>query len=147
MTREIISLSTNRNVTLIIVVYGKRPRDSPTMMYYCFRLKESSSFGFTTTDPVRVYNTGTVRWLVPLNIETGCDVDIAQFPFDSQTCSIDFIYWITSKEETVVTKVASVEKVCIVAFIQAMQDFNFFDISNIVLIEPLGERFPPRRTI
>lgn len=65
-------------------------------------IKKSSTFGFTTTDPVRVYNNGTVRWLVPLNIETECDVDIALFPFDSQKCSIYFIYWITSKDETMV---------------------------------------------
>ena len=41
----------------------------------------------------RVFNTGTVRWIIPLHLTTTCDVDISRFPFDSQFCYIEIIFW------------------------------------------------------
>ena len=77
------------------------------------RIQKSLSLGFTT-EPLRVYHYGLVRWLVPLNIETSCDVGTEQFPFDIQSCPIDFIYWITSKHETIVSKNENETKVVLV---------------------------------
>lgn len=41
----------------------------------------------------RVYSNGDVRWMKPVPVTTACDVNIARFPFDSQTCTIEIVIW------------------------------------------------------
>ena len=41
----------------------------------------------------RVYSNGDVRWMKPIPVTTACDVNIARFPFDSQTCTIEVVFW------------------------------------------------------
>ena len=41
----------------------------------------------------RVYSNGDVRWIQPTPVTTSCDVNIARFPFDSQTCNIEIYFW------------------------------------------------------
>ena len=52
------------------------------------------SFGGYDNDKVRfrIFNTGIVRWIMPMHLTTSCDVDIARFPFDSQSCYIELIF-------------------------------------------------------
>ena len=40
-----------------------------------------------------MYSDGTVRWVQTMLQRTVCDVNIKQFPFDTQTCSIEIVYW------------------------------------------------------
>ena len=40
----------------------------------------------------RMFSDGTVRWVLPLHLTTNCDVSIARFPYDSQSCYIDFVF-------------------------------------------------------
>lgn len=50
---------------------------------------------------------GSVFWIPPINVETYCAVDLAEFPFDEHVCSVTFISWtydetqvnLTSKEK------------------------------------------------
>lgn len=37
---------------------------------------------------------GTVQWSIPLQIKTACPVDATYFPYDKQTCHIQFGSWI-----------------------------------------------------
>ena len=68
------------------------------LLYTCtsffFRV-EGLFFGGYDNDKVRfrVFSTGMVRWIMPLPLTTTCDVDIAKFPFDSQSCHIDIVFW------------------------------------------------------
>ena len=63
-------------------------------MSFFFRV-EGLFFGGYDNDKVRfrVFSTGIVRWIMPLPLTTTCDVDIAKFPFDSQSCHIDIVFW------------------------------------------------------
>ena len=38
--------------------------------------------------PIRVVRRGTVTWNPPGILRTSCEMDVAHFPFDLQTCSI-----------------------------------------------------------
>ena len=75
------------------------------------RIKTTLSVGFDSNDTLRVYHNGQIRWLVPLNVVTRCGGDVEIFPFDVQSCPINFIFWITSKEETLVVKLENQEEV------------------------------------
>ena len=41
----------------------------------------------------RVYSNGDIRWIKPIPATTTCDVNIARFPFDSQSCAIEISFW------------------------------------------------------
>ena len=62
--------------------------------YICSRA-EGVTYASHVNDEVRfrVYSNGDVRWIKPIPITTSCDVNIARFPFDSQTCHIEIAFW------------------------------------------------------
>lgn len=41
-----------------------------------------------------VSHDGVVQWAVPMQVKTGCPVDATYFPYDKQTCQIQFGSWI-----------------------------------------------------
>ena len=64
------------------------------ILYFCSVSVGDPLYGGYVNDQVRfrVYNTGTVRWILPLPVTTTCDVDISKFPFDSQSCYIELYF-------------------------------------------------------
>ena len=48
---------------------------------------------FVLTVPILVNSSGHVIWSQPVNMETTCSMDVTNFPFDSQTCEIEFGSW------------------------------------------------------
>ena len=49
--------------------------------------------------PLRVDYTGRVSWSVPLSMTTTCTMDVTNFPFDSQQCSILIGSWQYNADE------------------------------------------------
>ncbi|XP_033749091.1 acetylcholine receptor subunit alpha-1-B-like [Pecten maximus] len=43
--------------------------------------------------PILYYSNGTARWMVGEVMDTTCDVDVTYFPFDKQTCKLEFAAW------------------------------------------------------
>ena len=39
-----------------------------------------------------VFSDGIVRWDLPVQATTSCDVSIAMFPFDTQSCYIEYLF-------------------------------------------------------
>ncbi|VDI60553.1 nicotinic acetylcholine receptor, invertebrate [Mytilus galloprovincialis] len=54
-------------------------------------IDDLSSPGDGTT--VRIRNDGEIRWELPAILSTSCDMDVTNFPFDSQTCDIELASW------------------------------------------------------
>ncbi|XP_035666373.1 neuronal acetylcholine receptor subunit beta-2-like isoform X1 [Branchiostoma floridae] len=48
---------------------------------------------------VLVYEDGKVEWLPPAIFQSNCAIDVRQFPFDRQNCSMKFGSWTYSPEE------------------------------------------------
>lgn len=44
-------------------------------------------------DPIRVNSSGTVSWWTRAVITSYCDVDLSDFPFDKQFCTMGFVSW------------------------------------------------------
>lgn len=44
-------------------------------------------------EPLRVNSSGVVSWWTRAVVTSYCDVDLSQFPFDKQFCSIGFVSW------------------------------------------------------
>ena len=63
------------------------------MYYFTHSLKDAPDLGKDFGDKFRaiVYYTGSVYWAPGSHYTTYCRVDLSQFPFDSQTCTISFI--------------------------------------------------------
>ena len=49
--------------------------------------------------PVRIRYWGQVKWFPPLETSTSCEMRIAHFPFDRQTCYIIVTGWAVSVSE------------------------------------------------
>ena len=43
--------------------------------------------------PVRILSDGSVVWTPPSVVSTSCEMLIAHYPFDTQTCSIVLVGW------------------------------------------------------
>ncbi|KAL8596985.1 hypothetical protein ACOMHN_054716 [Nucella lapillus] len=43
--------------------------------------------------PLRVHYKGNITWYPPLETTTSCEVKIAHYPFDTQTCVITLSSW------------------------------------------------------
>ena len=41
---------------------------------------------------VRIFSDGTVLWIPSLKMKTTCSVDVTDFPYDSQTCEVRFVF-------------------------------------------------------
>ncbi|XP_046547071.1 acetylcholine receptor subunit alpha-like [Haliotis rubra] len=46
-------------------------------------------------EKARVWSNGSVTWFRDMNKHTKCSLDMRHFPFDTQTCSINLIQWVT----------------------------------------------------
>ena len=51
--------------------------------------------------PLRIHYDGEVKWFPPLETSTSCEMRIARFPFDKQTCYIIITGWGVSISEVV----------------------------------------------
>ena len=47
-----------------------------------------------TSSNAVVSRDGNIQWTIPVHIKTGCPVDATYFPYDKQTCQIQFGSWI-----------------------------------------------------
>ncbi|XP_067652392.1 neuronal acetylcholine receptor subunit alpha-9-II-like [Haliotis asinina] len=47
---------------------------------------------------VFIRNSGKITWEPGMVSETSCKIDIRKYPFDTQTCSIDFLPWMTTSK-------------------------------------------------
>ncbi|XP_066273585.1 neuronal acetylcholine receptor subunit alpha-7-like isoform X1 [Branchiostoma lanceolatum] len=56
----------------------------------------------TVTD-ITVTSDGTVSWRQPDILKSSCGVDVSDFPFDQQTCKLEFASWIYYADELDVT--------------------------------------------
>ncbi|XP_035665568.1 neuronal acetylcholine receptor subunit alpha-10-like [Branchiostoma floridae] len=56
----------------------------------------------TVTD-ISVTSDGAVSWRQPDILKSSCGVDVSYFPFDQQTCTLEFASWIYNGEELDVT--------------------------------------------
>ncbi|XP_069134516.1 acetylcholine receptor subunit alpha-1-B-like [Argopecten irradians] len=43
--------------------------------------------------PILYFSNSTARWMVGEVMDTTCDVDVTYFPFDKQTCKLEFAAW------------------------------------------------------
>ena len=42
---------------------------------------------------VIIYNTGQISWMIPLIVKARCVIEVKEFPFDTQYCSMKFGSW------------------------------------------------------
>lgn len=42
---------------------------------------------------IRAFNNGTMQWKLGIVATTGCFVDVSYYPFDKQSCTLDFAPW------------------------------------------------------
>jgi hypothetical protein len=61
------------------------------MVYNNIRLNEMDNFGKTK---VIVYANGIVLWVPPTSLRTYCEVNMEEWPYDTQTCIIKFGSWV-----------------------------------------------------
>ncbi|KAI8486048.1 Neuronal acetylcholine receptor subunit beta-4 [Branchiostoma belcheri] len=59
--------------------------------------------GLQTVTDISVTSDGNVSWLQPDVFKSSCGVDVSDFPFDQQTCRLEFASWIYHGEELDVT--------------------------------------------
>ena len=71
-----------------------------------FEAGEDSGFGHIYDALALVYNTGYVLWIPPARIKASCPMDITNFPFDKQNCSLKFGSWTYSSEQVRIIKTA-----------------------------------------
>ena len=51
----------------------------------------------TSKTRIQVYHTGEMIWGAPLIINAHCEIQVKDFPFDTQTCSLKFGSWTYDK--------------------------------------------------
>ncbi len=61
------------------------------MVYNSIRLNEMDNFGKTR---LIVYANGIVLWVPPTTLRTFCEVNMEEWPYDTQTCIINFGSWV-----------------------------------------------------
>ena len=61
---------------------------------YPFFLFSVESDLHTLDSMVVAYASGHLIWITPLRLRTTCRVDLRNFPFDEQTCSMYFASWV-----------------------------------------------------
>ena len=54
----------------------------------------SAGFVNVTGSKLIIDSSGLVTWTVPLMIKSSCPVDVTYFPYDQQTCEVNFGSWI-----------------------------------------------------
>ena len=65
------------------------------MILYFFRAgSDLNGFINITSSNVVVSRDGSIQWAIPVQIKTACPVDATFFPYDKQTCQIQFGSWI-----------------------------------------------------
>ncbi|XP_070544134.1 neuronal acetylcholine receptor subunit alpha-10-like isoform X2 [Ptychodera flava] len=65
-------------------------------IYESFQNELSSLSG---TTHVRIYSNGTVQWLYPNVVKVGCKMNVMQFPFDQQCCTIKVGSWVSDRSK------------------------------------------------
>ena len=59
-----------------------------------YRADEYTYGGYDNTELLmRLHSDGSVTWVLPLHVTTTCDVTIRRFPYDSQECAIQFVFF------------------------------------------------------
>ena len=60
---------------------------------YLFSIEQTLRTDFDDILPLTVYEDGTVVWSYPAVVKTPCALDMALFPWDVQTCDLEFESW------------------------------------------------------
>ena len=70
-----------------------------------FRVENVGVVGGQSRDatPVRIMSDGNVAWRPPSEVSASCEMKIAQYPFDTQTCEIIMIGWAYPLSEMQIT--------------------------------------------
>ena len=61
--------------------------------FFHYSVAEARDLGLDNKFRVYILSNGTVTWALAFQLETHCVVDLRYFPFDEQTCYIQFISW------------------------------------------------------
>jgi len=53
---------------------------------------------YSMNNGIKLYNNGTLEWISPVTFAFTCPLNLIDFPFDSQSCEMDFGSWKFSKD-------------------------------------------------
>eukprot|EP00058_Branchiostoma_floridae_P009115 XP_002594603.1 hypothetical protein BRAFLDRAFT_121739 [Branchiostoma floridae] len=83
---------------------------------------------------VIVYNTGDCYWLPPAIFQSSCSIDVRQFPFDRQNCSMKFGSWTYTSDEVNLV-ISDYGKTAILDDFKASGEWNLLDSPSRRLVE------------
>ena len=92
-----------------------------------FRISAINDISLASKFRVTVYFDGIVLWIPSVTLNTSCDMDLTNFPFDTQKCSIIITNWIYSAK--LLQFLPDSDEVLLVAF-QNSSDW-FLDKTNV----------------
>ena len=77
----------------------------PQRLAGVFRVENVGVIGGQGRDatPVRITSDGTVAWYPPAVVSTSCEMMIARYPFDTQSCEVVLVGWTYPLSEMDVT--------------------------------------------
>ena len=97
-----------------------------------FEAGEDSGFGHIYDALALVYSNGKVLWIPPARIKASCPMDITNFPFDKQNCSLKLGSWTYSGEQVCILWNVSNKIIFIYCF-----DFVVDAVNNILQVNPV----------
>jgi nicotinic acetylcholine receptor len=64
-----------------------------------FLCRGDGRYEMTEGTKATVYYNGLIKWTPPASFKSSCDIDALHFPFDQQTCGLQFGSWTYNIEE------------------------------------------------
>ena len=65
-------------------------------MVFPDRVVKGTDLSFNTDFKTAVYYNGRISWAPGFRWKTTCEVNLRYFPYDEQTCSLNFTNWIST---------------------------------------------------
>ena len=82
---------------MILKIINCSAKNVVTDYFYLFSRAETDSLERPTL--LTVFYTGTVTWMLPQIFKSSCSINITNFPFDHQSCTLWFGSWTHSLQE------------------------------------------------
>lgn len=68
-------------------------------MWLCQFFSADGKYEMTSGTKAILNYTGRIQWRPPASFKSNCDIDVRYFPFDNQTCTLEFGSWTYNTNE------------------------------------------------